>query len=330
MAIDYKESGVDIEKAAQSLKSLKSAIESTFNANVLDELGKFGGFYKINDEQILISSIDGVGTKIKVAHKAGKLGIIGEDIVNHCINDIGVHNATPLFFLDYIAMEKLDQTEFSQIIQGIVKACRESNVALIGGETAEMPGIYATGMLDLAGAIIGMINKKELIDGHTIKTGDVLIGVESNGLHTNGFSLVNKLFFENNNFTVDQNIPELKMSLSDALLTRHISYLPLIKHLAREIDLKGIAHITGGGIHDNLVRIIPKGLTVQIDYSKVERLPVFNFIQSIGRIPDEEMFKVFNMGVGLILVTDRKHLDVIQKKSSELLDKKAYIIGQVH
>lgn len=329
MAINYKQAGVDIEKAASTLKALKSSIESTFNANVITELGKFGGFYKINDEQILISSVDGVGTKIITAKKAGKLNIIGEDIVNHCVDDIAVHNATPLFFLDYIAMAKLDQQEMTQMVQGMVTACKENNVALIGGETAEMPGIYNKGMLDLAGVIIGILNKNEIIDGSIIQAGDTLVAVESNGLHTNGFSLVNKLFFENNKFQPDQYIGELNDTLGNALFTKHISYLSLIKTLSKEIKIKGIAHITGGGIHDNLIRIIPKGLTVDIDYSGIQILPVFKYIQKTGDIKDKEMFQVFNMGVGLILAVDKKDVPLIQEKARELINKKAYIVGKV-
>ena len=328
MGIDYKEAGVDIEKASESLKNLKASIESTFNAQVIDELGKFGGFYKINENQILISSIDGVGTKIKIAKLAKKLNIIGEDIVNHCVNDIGVHNATPLFFLDYVAMAKLDQGEFSQIIQGIVKACKENKCVLIGGETAEMPGIYSENMLDLAGAIVGIIDKQDLIDGKNIKAGDTLIGIESNGLHTNGFSLVNKMI-EKNNLKIDESINELGDTLGNALITKHISYLPLIKGLYKEIEIKGLAHITGGGIHDNLIRIIPKGLSIDIDYNKIEILPIFKYIQKTGQIKSEEMFKVFNMGIGLIIVTNKKNLPLIQEKSKELLNRKAYIIGEV-
>ncbi len=329
MGIDYKDSGVDINLASKSLKNLKATIESTFNKNVVQEIGHFGGFYKIDDNRVLIASTDGVGTKIKTAKMARKLDIIGQDIVNHCVDDIAVHNATPLFFLDYVASSKLVQEELSQIITGIAKACKENSCALIGGETAEMPGVYEKGMIDLAGTIVGILNKNEIIDGKTINKGDVLIGIESNGLHTNGFSLVNKLFFKDNDFKTDQHIDELNDTLGNSLLTTHISYLPLIKTLVKEIEIKGIAHITGGGIPDNTVRIIPEGLKMDVDYDTIDILPIFKFIQKTGNIKTEEMFHVFNMGIGLIFITDEKNYDIIQKASLRTLNKKAKIIGKI-
>ncbi|MBU1075772.1 MAG: phosphoribosylformylglycinamidine cyclo-ligase [Spirochaetes bacterium] len=329
MGLDYKKSGVDIDLASGALKDLKKSIESTFNKNVVQGIGHFGGFYQIDDARILVASTDGVGTKIKTAKMAGKLNIIGEDIVNHCVDDIAVHNATPLFFLDYIASGKLQKEELSQIITGVVKACKENSCALIGGETAEMPGVYKEGMLDLAGTIVGILNKDEVINGRAIKKGDVLIGIGSNGLHTNGFSLVNKLFFETNDFKISQFINELGDTLDNLLLTPHLSYLPLIKNLVKEIPINGISHITGGGIHDNTVRIIPKGLKLQINYDDIDILPIFNFIQKTGDIKTEEMFRVFNMGVGLIIITEESHLEAVRKAAQELLNKKAKIIGKV-
>ncbi len=329
MGLDYKQSGVDIDLASKSLKGLKKNIESTFNENVIQEIGHFGGFYKIDNNKILVASTDGVGTKIKTAQMAGRLNIIGEDIVNHCVNDIAVHNAAPLFFLDYVASSKLKQDELTQIISGCIKACKENNCALIGGETAEMPGVYKEGMLDLAGTIVGILHKDEIIDGRNIKPGNVLIGIQSGGLHTNGFSLVNKLFFENNDFKINQHIDELNDTLGNQLLTTHISYLSLIKNLVSEIPIKGIAHITGGGISDNTLRIIPKGMKLDINYDDIEVLPIFNFIQKTGDIQTEEMFRVFNMGIGLVIITEETNLSFIQDVSQQLLNKKAYIIGKV-
>jgi len=330
MGLDYKESGVDIDLASGTLKDLKKSIESTFNKNVVQGIGHFGGFYQIDDKKILVSSTDGVGTKIKTAKMANKLNIIGEDIVNHCVDDIAVHNATPLFFLDYIASGKLDKGELSQIITGLVKACKENSCALIGGETAEMPGVYKEGMLDLAGTIVGILNKDEVINGKEIQKGNVLIGIESNGLHTNGFSLVNKLFFETNDFKIDQQIDELGDTLDNLLLTPHLSYFPLIKNLVKsKCPIKGISHITGGGIHDNTIRIIPDGLKLQVDYDDIDILPIFKFIQKTGDIKTEEMFRVFNMGVGLIVIADESHFETVRKASQELLNKKVKIIGKV-
>jgi len=327
--MDYKEAGVNIELKTNALKDLKSMIESTFTENVAQEIGKFGGFYKIDDKRILVGSIDSVGTKIKTAKKANRLSVVGEDIVNHCVNDIAVHNATPLFYLDYIAAPILKSRELTDIMTGLTKACKENNCALIGGETAELPGIYHDEMLDIVGVVIGILNKDEIIDGRDIKAGDSLIGIESNGIHTNGFSLVNRLFFEENNFNINQYIDELNNTLANQILTTHISYLSLIKALVKEVDIKGFAHITGGGLYDNIIRIIPKGLKIDINQEKVDILPVFQFIQKTGNIKREEMFRVFNMGVGLVAVADEKNLQKINKISNKILNKKAMIIGEV-
>jgi len=328
MRLTYKKAGVNISLASRVIKSLKNSIASTFNKNVLTEIGKFGGFYKIYDNKILVASIDGVGTKIKIAEMADDYKVIGEDIVNHCVNDIAVHNAQPLFFLDYIAMEKLKEKAFKQILQGMVKACKQNNVALIGGETAEMPGVYYKKMYDVVGCIVGIVDKKQIIDGNDIKAGDVVIGVASNGLHTNGFSLVNKLFFEIKKYKINQYIKELKSKLKDVLLKPHISYLPLIKKLSPKIKIKGIAHITGGGIKDNLERIIPDNLCAEIYKEKIDILPIFKFIQRVGNITDKEMFKTFNMGIGLILVVPDSVVEKVFLYSKKL-PYKAYIIGKI-
>ncbi|MBN1898204.1 MAG: phosphoribosylformylglycinamidine cyclo-ligase [Spirochaetes bacterium] len=309
MSLTYKRSGVDITLAGRSLKSVKRSIGTTFNKNVLTPIGKFGGFFQISKDKVLVSSIDGVGTKIKLAALADDYDVIGQDIVNHGVNDIAVHNATPLFFLDYIAMEKLNPKALKQIIQGMIKACRQNNVALIGGETAEMPGIYRTGMYDVAGCMVGIVDKDRVIDGKTIKAGDRVYGVASNGLHTNGFSMVNRLFFQIKKYKIDQYIPFLKSTLKKALLRPHLSYLKLIKHLTKRTGIKGFAHITGGGIIDNTVRILPDGLKAVIHKIKIKRIPViFPFIQKEGSIKEEEMYKTFNMGVGLIIVADKNYI----------------------
>lgn len=326
MGLTYKNSGVNINLANKILSQNKRLISSTFNKNVYSEIGKFGGFYQINDDLILVSSIDGVGTKIKIAILANNCEVIGEDIVNHSVNDIMVHNAKPLFFLDYIAMEKLNPLIFRQIMKGIVKACRLNNVALIGGETAEMPGIYYKNMYDVAGCIVGIVEKDKIIDGRNISVGDALLAVASNGLHTNGFSLVNKLFFEIKNYKINDYIPELKSNLKNSLLRPHLSYKKLIDKINElKIKIKGMAHITGGGIIDNLSRIIPEKLCALINIERINILPIFKFIQKEGDISNFEMFRTFNMGVGLIIVAEKNEIDKIIKTGKKL----NYIIYQI-
>lgn len=328
MRLTYKKSGVDISLASRVIKRLRNSISSTFNKNVLPGIGKFGGFYKISNNKILVASIDGVGTKVKIAGLADNYKVIGEDIVNHCVNDIAVHNAQPLFFLDYIAMEKLKEKAFKQILQGMVKACRQNSLALIAGETAEMPGVYCNGMYDVVGCIIGIVDKKQIIDGKDIRAGDTVIGVASIGLHTNGFSLVNKLFFEIKKYKINQYVKELRCKLKEALLKPHVSYLPLIKKLTSKLKIKGIAHITGGGIKDNTERIIPNNLCAEIYKRKIDVLPIFKFIQKTGNITDTEMFKIFNMGVGLVLVVSNSVVEKVFFYSKKL-SYKAYTIGKI-
>jgi len=327
--MDYKKSGVDIDLANKILGNIKDKIKQTFTENVVQDIGKFGGFFQIDENRILVASIDGVGTKVKTAKLGNKLNIVGEDIVNHCVNDIAVHNAQPLFFLDYIASSKLNPNDMEAIISGITKACKENNCALIGGETAEMPGVYNSGMLDIAGVIIGIVDKRNIIDGRDIKKGDVLIGISSNGVHTNGFSLINKLFFENNKYDINQKILELNDTLSNQLLRVHISYYPFIKEITQSVKINGIAHITGGGLYENIIRLIPDTLKIKIDYNAVEVLPIFKFNKKIGNIKTEEMFRVFNMGIGLVVITDKKNFDVIKDKKKKILNKKTKIIGEV-
>jgi len=328
MSLTYKKAGVDISLAGKVLKSLKKPIASTFSKNVLSDIGKFGGFYSISKDDVLVASIDGVGTKIKIANMAKEYKCIGEDIVNHSVNDISVHNATPMFFLDYIAMEKLKKSIMKQIVDGMIKACKENNVALIGGETAEMPGIYYKGMFDVAGTIIGSVNKKNIIDGSKIRDGNILIGVASNGLHTNGFSFVNHLFFEINRFSVNKYFKEIKTTLKNALLKPHLSYLKLIKRVSQELEIKGMAHITGGGIRDNLSRVIPDGLKAVVEKNKIDILPIFKLIQKLGNVDETEMFKIFNMGVGLIIVIDKKEIEHIFKVTKKL-GYKLSVIGKI-
>ena len=329
MSITYKDAGVDISLANKILKELKPEIESTFKRDAMFGIGKFAGFYRITDNLVLAASIDGVGTKVKLAKMAGNCFVIGEDIVNHSVNDLIVHNVKPLFFLDYIAMEKLNPKFFKQIIKGIVKACKLNDISLIGGETAEMPSIYYKEMFDVAGCIIGIVEINKIIDGRNIKENDVVIAVSSNGLHTNGFSLVNKIFFENNNYNLNDYIPELKSNLKNTLLKPHLSYKKLIFKLNQAgVEIKAMAHITGGGIIDNFSRVIPKNFCAIIYKEKIKVLRIFNFIQKIGEISEEEMYRTFNMGVGFIIVTSPEYSEKV-KNIGNKIGYNLYEIGKI-
>lgn len=323
--ITYKDSGVDIDVQDEGLKKVKKLIRGTFNKNVLTDIGLFGGLYRFDKNSILVASADGVGTKIKVAIMAKKFDTIGEDLVNHCVNDILAQGAKPLFFVDYFATGKLNSKIFVEVIKGIVKGCKKNNLSLIGGETAEMPDLYSEGDFDLAGFIVGVVNKKDLLP-RKITEGDILIGLPSNGLHTNGYSLVRKLFFEKLKLKIDYEVEELKGTVKDVLLKVHKSYLNSISKILKFKELKGIAHITGGGIRDNLPRILGKGLCAEIYKNSWEIPKLFRFIQEKGNIEEEEMFRVFNMGVGLILAVKRGSEDKIMEMIKE---EKPFIIGKI-
>ncbi|HLD18607.1 MAG TPA: phosphoribosylformylglycinamidine cyclo-ligase [Candidatus Nanoarchaeia archaeon] len=301
----YKEAGVDLQKNTKLKEDIKKLVRSTFTKNVVGDVGLFGGLFDISelknyDNPVLVASTDGVGTKLAVAKMMNKWDTVGIDLVNHCINDILVQGAKPLFFLDYIAGQKLEGEVTSDIVKGLSNACKEANIALIGGETAEMPGTYSEGEYDLAGTIVGIVDKKDIIDGSKIKKGDVLIGIPSSGLHTNGYSLARKVLLKDADAKTKQ-----------VLLVPHRSYLKEIYPLRNKI--KGMAHITGGGFTENIPRIIPKGLGVEIKKSwKI--LPIFQLIQEKGNISDDEMFKTFNMGIGLVLVVSPEEESNILKK----------------
>ncbi len=305
MKITYKDSGVDIEKAERSLNRLKGKITATYTPEVLSGVGQFGGFYDISQHglkaPVLVSSADGVGTKLKVAILANRHDTVGQDLVNHCINDIAVCGAKPLYFLDYFASGKLEPQVYETVISGLAKGCRNAGIPLIGGETAEMPDFYAPGDYDMCGTIVGIVEKSEIISGQKIRTGDMLIGVSGNGLHTNGFSLARKVLLEK--FAINEPIAALDgASLADELLKIHPNYFPLISAVTEKIAVHGISHITGGGIVKNTNRLLPKGLSLEIDWQSWDVPPIFRLIQKSGNVPEIDMREAFNLGIGLVFV----------------------------
>lgn len=305
----YKNSGVDIEAGERTVEKIKSYAKSTFNKQVLTDIGLFGAFYELDlqgyNKPVLVSSVDGVGTKLKVAVDLNRHDTIGQDLVNHCVNDIAVCGAKPLFFLDYYAAGKLNPDVAAEVIKGFAIACKENNCALIGGETAEMPGLYQQGDYDMSGTIVGIVEKNKIIDGSKIKKGDLLLGLPSNGLHTNGYSLARKVLLSK--FTLDQHIDELGCVLGDELLKIHKSYLRIISDLIDNIEVKGLSHITGGGIVGNTMRIIPKEMGLNIHWGNWEYPAVFKLIQNAGNISSEEMRRVFNLGIGLIAIISKEN-----------------------
>ncbi len=309
----YRKAGVNIEKAEQSLKSLKEQIQSTHNKHVLKPIGAFGGFYQFPAHQyrnpVLVASTDGVGTKLMIAKLMNQHHTVGQDLVNHCINDIAVCGAEPLFFLDYYACGELQEKVYREVITGFVTACREAGVPLIGGETAEMPDMYQKGDYDLAGTIVGVVEKEEIIDGQNIQAGDVIVGVASNGLHTNGYSLARKVLLAQ--FSVHDTIPELQNTLGAELLKIHLNYLPIIRTLRSNFLVKGLAHITGGGLVKNTARVIPDGLQPVFHWQSWPVPPIFQLIQQTGQVPEADMRETFNMGIGLTIITSPEQAEKI-------------------
>ena len=303
--MDYKQAGVDIEAGNEVVRRIKTLARSTFTPGVLSDLGSFGGLFRLNDrgvsDPVLVSSADGVGTKLRLAFMTGVHSSIGRDLVNHCVNDVLVQGAEPLFFFDYLATGRLDPDVAVQIVEGLAAACRENGCALLGGETAEMPGFYADGEYDVAGFIVGVVERERLIDGRSIAAGDALIGIPSSGLHTNGYSLARRIAFEVAGLRHDSYVPELGSTVGEALLVPHRSYLPVVRPLLRGVAIKGMAHITGGGITDNLPRILPEGVHAEIDPRAWTVPPVFRWLQSRGSVPTDDMLRTFNMGIGLII-----------------------------
>ena len=328
MAITYKKAGVNIDEAGRAVASIRKMARKTFTPGVLTDIGGFGGGYHLQGfrEPVLVSSADGVGTKLKLAFLTGRHSTIGEDLVNHCVNDIAVQGAIPLFFLDYFSVGKLEARVVAEVISGIARGCRANGCALIGGETAEMPGLYARGEYDLAGFIVGAVERKRLLTGASIKAGDLLLGLPSTGLHTNGYSLARKLLFEVAGHAADTQVAELGGSVAEELLKIHRSYLKPLRALGEL--LKGAAHITGGGITENTPRILPQGLGVRIKVGSWPVLPIFHLLRKIGRIPEHDWRRTFNLGIGMIVVISPRRL----KEAARILGSLRepwYNIGEV-
>ena len=306
--IRYRDAGVNIDEADRAVASIKKFAKGTFTHGVLTDIGSFGACYQLSGmrKPVLVSSADGVGTKLKIAFLTGRHDTVGEDLVNHCVNDIAVQGALPLFFLDYFAVGKLDASVAASVVSGIARGCRQNGCALIGGETAEMPGMYALGEYDLAGFIVGAAERAQLLTGKAIRAGDILLALPSTGLHTNGYSLARKLLFERAGYGPGTVLPEIGRSLGDALLTVHRSYLKPIRALLTAGLLRGAAHITGGGITDNTPRMLHKGLGVAIDTSAWKIPPLFEALRRIGHIPDDDFRRTLNLGVGMILAVSAR------------------------
>ena len=332
--IDYKSAGVDIDAGNTAVKLIKEGVKSTFTKSVLTGLGSFGSLFDLkpilNDynNPVLVQSIDGVGTKTIIARKLNKFDTIGIDLLSAAANDILVMGAKPLTFLDYIANDKLKPDTIKEIVSGMVIACRQTGVSLVGGETAEMPDTYLPGEHDLVGVITGIVDKSKIITGKSIKEGDLIVGLPSNGLHTNGYSLARKIFFDISDFNVQDKIDNLEKNLGLTLLEPHINYTnPVLSTIEAGIAIKGIAHITGGGLVENIPRVLPNGLGAQINKGSWPILPIFKLMQSIGNLDESEMYKAFNMGVGMVFIVDPKDKQVL--KSHLLQYTESYLIGSV-
>ncbi len=299
----YAEAGVDIDEMMSGLSAIKRMVGSTSTDGVLSSIGSFGGLFQSPGKECsLVASTDGVGTKLKVASMAGIHHTVGQDLVNHCVNDILVQGARPLFFMDYLGTAKLSGTIFKDVVSGLCKACRENGCALLGGETAEMPGLYPEGEYDLVGTIVGAVEKRRLVTGAKIRPGDVIIGLSASGLQTNGFSLARKALFEIAGLTVDDIFPGTRKTVAAVLLDVHRSFLKPVTALMDEVNVRGMAHITGGGLIDNVPRVLPEGCSARIDRSAWKVPEVFEFIASQAEVDDEEMFRVFNMGIGFVVM----------------------------
>jgi len=331
--MDYKAAGVDIDAGNETIRRIRGLARSTFTAGVLSDIGSFGGLFRLEPgryrEPVLVASADGVGTKLKVAVLARRHDTIGADLVNHCVNDILVQGAEPLFFLDYLATGQLSPKVAESIVGGIAAACRENGCALLGGETAEMPGFYGEGEYDVAGFIVGAVDRSRLITGRTIAVGDLLVGVPSSGLHTNGYSLARRVIFERLQLDVSSYVAELSRTVGDALLEPHRSYLPIVQPLLDAGRIKGMAHITGGGITDNLPRVLPHGTAAVIDRSAWQVPPIFTWLQRSGSIPDEDMLRTFNMGIGLIIVTGRDNAEPLIDELAARGGHNARVVGEI-
>ena len=330
--LTYSDSGVDIDRANQAKERIKELARSTFNSAVMSEIGAFAGLYRLDlrnfQKPVLVSTTDSVGTKLKLAFLTGIHNTVGIDIVSHCTNDILVQRAFPIFFLDYIGIGTLEPEVVEQIVQGLVEGCSQSDCALLGGETAELPDFYQVGEYDLVGFMVGLADEFKIHDWGKVQKGDVLIGLPSSGLHTNGYSLVRKLFFEQEKLKIDTHLDELGKTVGEELLVPHRNYLPVIKELLQSDDLHALAHITGGGITENLPRVLPPHLDARIERGTWEVLPIFSFIRERGKVETEEMYRTFNMGLGMILVADRERAQRVQDFLAAR-NEQFYLIGEI-
>ena len=330
--VTYADAGVDIERANRTKQRIRYLAHKTFTKGVLSEIGSFGGMFAIDKtkykDPVLVSSVDGVGTKLKVAFEMNFHNTVGSDLVNHCVNDIAVQGADPLFFMDYLSTGKLDPEVAEKIVTGIAEACKHNQCALIGGETAEMPGFYPAGEYDLAGFIVGAVEREKMLDGKKVEIGDVLIGLASNGLHTNGYSLARKLLFGMARYSPETYVNELKNKVGNELMRVHKSYRPVLRRMLEGEAVSALAHITGGGITENLPRVLPKGTAAVVERGTWPVLPIFEHLQKLGNIPEAEMFRTFNMGVGMILIVPPKKFKKVQTVL-ERVGEKGYTIGRV-
>ena len=331
-ALTYADAGVDIERANRTKQRIKYLAQKTFTRGVLSEIGGFGGLFAVDRKKyrdpVLVSSVDGVGTKLKLAFEMDLHHTVGADLVNHCVNDIAVQGAAPLFFMDYLATGKLEPEVAEKVIAGIADACKQNGCALIGGETAEMPGFYSGGEYDLAGFIVGVVERESVITGKAVQPGDVLVGLPSLGLHTNGFSLARKLFFDVAQYSPESYVNELKNKAGAELMKPHKSYWPVLRRLVAADAVSAMAHITGGGITENLPRVLPRGTAAAVERSAWPVLPVFEHLCKLGNISDEEMYRTFNMGIGMVLVVSPNKFKKVQS-ILERLGEKGYTIGRI-
>lgn len=331
MSDAYKKAGVDIDAGNEAVAKIKNHANKTFRKEVMTGLGGFGSLFALESKYkkpILVSGTDGVGTKLKIAFAMNKHDTVGIDLVAMCVNDILVQGAEPLFFLDYIATGELKPNQIEQIVKGISDGCLQANCSLIGGETAEMPGMYQHEEYDLAGFAVGIVDEEQLIDGSNIEEGDLIIGLQSNGLHSNGFSLVRHILFSENNYKIDDYIPELDSILGLELLKPTRIYVGSILNLIKEVPVKGMAHITGGGFIDNIPRILPTGLEAEIEVDSWEIPTIFNFLQKIGNLQSNDMYRTFNMGIGYLLIVESRYQEQALE-SLRNLGEKPYLIGRV-
>jgi len=331
-SVTYKAAGVDIDAGEEAVYLLKDYAKSTYTPSVLTDVGSFGGMFRLDtadmSEPVLVSSIDGVGTKVKIAAMMNKYDTIGIDMVNHSVNDILVQGARPLFFRDYIATSKLTPAVAADIVKGMSQACIDSGCVLIGGEIAEMPGVYIEGESDIAGCIVGVVDRPRIIDGSRVQVGDSVIGLASSGPHTNGYSLIRKILFEDNSYKIDQYVPELGAVLGDVLLAPHRCYVKPVTAVLRDFDIHAIAHLTGGGFYNNIPRVLPLDCQVTIERRCWGVPPIFNFLQGLGGIDPMEMHRTLNMGIGMVLiVTKERAMAIVEKLNS--IGENAYVIGEV-